>query len=419
MAERLQSAGYEVRDHQLVPLNGKSQIESLPLETLARHRTALQRYALSTPMQALQRHGYLDGTRTIFDYGCGKGDDIRILRLNGIDASGWDPHFTPDVPKEPADVVNLGFVINVIEDTHERVEALRGAYALSRCVLSVAAMLVRSEQLDAEQYRDGVRTRRNTFQKYYTQRELKEFIQSVLDKEPVAVGPGIFFVFKDEEEEQRFFTHRVRNRGGLDQLIRRLPKPSKEEREQRFYDTHRVLLERLWETWLELGRKPELSEIAQPTEVENAFGSLTKALRFLERFHGTETVAAAFRSRKEDLLVYFALQQFEQRKRYTTFSQELRRDIKTFFGTYLNAQEKAQLLLFSAGNRDLVRQLCREAASNGLGWIEKDRALYLHTSLVERLPAVLRVYVGCASQSTPREAGGLLGWAVSKTASCG
>ena len=106
-------------------------------------------------------------------------------------------------------------------------------------------MLVRSEQLDAEQYRDGVRTRRNTFQKYYTQRELKEFIQSVLDKEPVAVGPGMFFVFKDEEEEQRFFTHRVRNRGGLDQLIRRLPKPSKEEREQRFYDTHRVLLEKL------------------------------------------------------------------------------------------------------------------------------------------------------------------------------
>ena len=85
-------------------------------------------------------------------------------------------------------------------------------------------MLVRNEQLDAEQYSDGVRTRRNTFQKYYTQRELKEYIQSVLGKEPVAVGPGIFFVFKDEDEEQRFFAHRVRNRGGLDQLIRRLAK---------------------------------------------------------------------------------------------------------------------------------------------------------------------------------------------------
>ena len=271
-------------------------------------------------MQALQRHGYLDGTRTIFDYGCGKGDDIRILRHNGFDANGWDPHFAPEVPKEPADVVNLGFVINVIEDADERAQALRGAYALARQVLSVAAMIARSRQVEAEQYSDGVRTRRNTFQKYYTQRELKAYLLSVLGKEPVAVGPGIFFVFKDEDEEQRFFARRVRNRGGLDQLIRRLPKPTKEEREQTFYNTHRVLLEQLWETWLELGRKPELSEVAQPTEVENACGSLTKALRFLERFHGTEAVTAAFRSRKEDLLVYFALQQFEQRKRYTALS---------------------------------------------------------------------------------------------------
>jgi DNA phosphorothioation-associated putative methyltransferase len=77
--ERLQSAGYEVRDHQLVSLNGAAQPEQSSTETLARHRTALQRYALSTPMQALHRHGYLDETRTIFDYGCGKGDDVRIL----------------------------------------------------------------------------------------------------------------------------------------------------------------------------------------------------------------------------------------------------------------------------------------------------------------------------------------------------
>lgn len=395
--ERLQSAGYEVRDHQLFPLNGTSQLETPSTETLARHRTALQRYTLSTPMQALQHHGYLDRTRTIFDYGCGKGDDVRILLHNGLDAKGWDPHFASDIPKQPADVVNLGFVLNVIEDADERAQALRAAYALTRHVLSVAVMISRSNAGEAELYGDGVRTRRNTFQKYYTQRELKAYLLSVLGKEPVAVGPGVFFVFKDEEEEQHFFTHRVRNRGGLDQLIRHLPKPTTEEREQALYDAHRLLLDQLWETWLELGRKPELNEIGQRTDIERAFGSLTKALRFLERFHGTEAVAAAFHSRKEDLLVYFALQQFEQRKRYTAFSQELRRDIKMFFGNYLNAQEEARQLLFSAGNRDLVRQLCREAASNRLGWLEKDRALYLHTSLVERLPAVLRVYVGCAS----------------------
>ncbi|MGH9424850.1 MAG: DNA phosphorothioation-associated putative methyltransferase, partial [Terriglobia bacterium] len=180
-------------------------------------------------------------------------------------------------------------------------------------------------------------------------------------------------------------------------LISRLPKPTRAEQEQAFYNTHRELLESLWETWLELGRKPELDEVERRTDIENVFGSLGKALRFLDRFHGTEAVTAAFRSRKEDLTVYFALQQFEQRKTSPAFSEELRRDIRTFFGSYQNAQAEARQLLFSAGNRELVRQLCREVANNGLGWLEKDRALYLHTTLVERLPAVLRVYVGCAS----------------------
>ena len=86
--ERLQSSGFEVRDHQLVSLNGVAQPEQSTTETLARHRTALQRYALSAPMQALHRHGYLDETRTVFDYGCGKGDDVPFcntmaLRLPG------------------------------------------------------------------------------------------------------------------------------------------------------------------------------------------------------------------------------------------------------------------------------------------------------------------------------------------------
>lgn len=419
--ERLQAAGYEIREHQLVALNGTKPMEqsldsgsASPLlgqsyegvsiqgidegkSDLARHRTALQRYALSTPMQALHRHGYLDGSRTLFDYGCGKGDDVRILRHNGIEAVGWDPHFAPDAPRARADVVNLGFVLNVIEDPIERAQAVREAYALADQLLSVAVMLAGRAETNGEAFSDGVRTSRNTFQKYYTQRELREYLSSVLGKEPVAVGPGLFFVFQDANEEQRFFAQRARNRGGLDRLISRLPKPTRAEREQAFYNAHRDLLEPLWETWLTLGRKPELEEIAQRAEIENLFGSLAKALRFLERFQGAEATSAAFRSRKTDLTVYFALQQFEQRRSFTTLPEELRRDVRTFFGGYQHAQTEARQLLFSAGKRELVRQACREAANNGIGWLEKDQALHLHTSLVERLPALLRVYVGCAS----------------------
>jgi DNA phosphorothioation-associated putative methyltransferase len=58
----------------------------------------------------------LDGTHSLFDYGCGRGDDLRGLRENGIEAQGWDPYFAPDEPVVAADIVNLGFVINVIED---------------------------------------------------------------------------------------------------------------------------------------------------------------------------------------------------------------------------------------------------------------------------------------------------------------
>lgn len=395
--ERLQSAGYEIREHQLTPLNGAAPQQLSSMETLARHRTALQRYALSAPLQALYRHGYLDGSRTLFDYGCGKGDDVRILRHNGIEATGWDPHYAPDAPRTQADIVNIGFVLNVIEDLAERAQALRSAYTLADKMLAVAAMLTGRAATNGKAFGDGVRTSRNTFQKYYTQDELRAYLSSTLGKEPVAVGPGVFFVFKDESEEQRFFAQRARNRGGLDRLISRLPKPTREEREQAFYNAHRDFLEPLWDTWLALGRKPELGEIAQRTEIENVFGSLAKALRFLERFQGAEATTAAFQSRKTDLTVYFALQQFEQRRSFTTLPEELRRDVRTFFGGYQNAQAEARQLLFSAGKRELVRQACREAAHNGIGWLEKDKALHLHTSLVERLPAILRIYVGCAS----------------------
>ena len=206
-----------------------------------------------------------------------------------------------------------------------------------------------------------------------------------------------FSISHREYEDARIFARRVRNRGGLDRFISRSPKPSRAEREQAFYDAHRALLDQLWETWLDLGRKPKLSETKQPTAITEVCGSLGKALRFLEQFHGLEAVRAAFRSRKEDLTVFFALQQFEQRQAHARWSEELRRDIRTFFGNYQDAQAEARQLLFSAGNRTLVRQLCLESANNGLGWLEKDQALYLHTSLVGQLPAVLRVYIRCAS----------------------
>jgi DNA phosphorothioation-associated putative methyltransferase len=75
-------------------------------DRIARERTALFRDRLSTPFQALLKHGFIDGSFTVFDYGCGRGDDLRLLEAGGIEARGWDPHYAPKEPITPADVVN-------------------------------------------------------------------------------------------------------------------------------------------------------------------------------------------------------------------------------------------------------------------------------------------------------------------------
>jgi DNA phosphorothioation-associated putative methyltransferase len=185
-----------------VPTNGGA---------VARHLTALVRYGFSAPVQALARYGFITPSTEVFDYGCGRGDDVRGLAASGIAAHGWDPHYAPDAPKREADVVNLGFVINVIEDLEERIDALHGAYSLAKRVLAVAAMLASQAMQPGRPYRDGFVTSRNTFQKYYTQAELAGFISEVLNEEPLPVSPGVFFVFRDKDLEQNFLVGRHRS----------------------------------------------------------------------------------------------------------------------------------------------------------------------------------------------------------------
>jgi DNA phosphorothioation-associated putative methyltransferase len=58
----------------------------------------------------------------------------------GVAGEGWDPSHRPDGPRRPAGaVVNLGYVVNVIEDPAERGETLRRAWSLAGRVLVVSA----------------------------------------------------------------------------------------------------------------------------------------------------------------------------------------------------------------------------------------------------------------------------------------
>src|SRR5680860_525794 len=163
-----------------------------------RERTALRRVACSRPIALALSDGIINKDTSTFDYGCGYGSDIRYLQSRKIKSAGWDPFYNPNADPLPADVINLGYVLNVIEDLKERAETLRQAYLLANRVLIVA---VRVEQAleDASAFGDGVVTKRGTFQKIYTQDEFRSFLESVLGCRPYTVAIGIAYVFKDKE----------------------------------------------------------------------------------------------------------------------------------------------------------------------------------------------------------------------------
>lgn len=75
---------------------------------VARDRTALTRHSLSRPWRLALDDGLIDRAARLFDYGCGKGDDLRQLQAQGFIANGWDPNYRPNTSRTAADVVNLG-----------------------------------------------------------------------------------------------------------------------------------------------------------------------------------------------------------------------------------------------------------------------------------------------------------------------
>lgn len=178
-----------------------SQGEEAP--EIQRHRAAIARSTLSRPLRLAVEAGLLPPGCQVFDYGCGRGGDMERLQEEGYCVAGWDPYYQPDTPQVAAEVVNLGYIINVIENEAERREALVSAWTLAQKVLIVAAQVVLEDARHGSiAYGDGVITQRNTFQKYYEQEELKHYIDQVLGVDAIPLGLGIYAVFREAQQAE-------------------------------------------------------------------------------------------------------------------------------------------------------------------------------------------------------------------------
>ena len=182
-----------------------------------RRKTAISRTDFSRPIRTALADGLIGSKVTVCDFGCGLGDDVRYLRLRGIQALGWDPGHRPDGELTSAQVVNLGFVVNVIEDVEERATCLVRAWSFAERTLIVSARLASQtpEFTPTAPYADGLVTSISTFQKLYDQGELKSWIEDHLPEPAVAAGPGIFYVFRDSADRIGFLASRYRRRTSL------------------------------------------------------------------------------------------------------------------------------------------------------------------------------------------------------------
>lgn len=371
-------------------------------EKIRRDRTAMVRHTLSQPMSLLVRYNLVREGVSVFDYGCGQGDDLRGLTAAGIEAAGWDPHFAPDAERRAADIVNLGFVLNVIEAPAEREATLRDAWRLARKTMSVASMVAGQVSTDSlRPYGDGFLTSRGTFQKYFHQAELRDLVRNTLAVDPVAVAPGIFLVFREPSDVEDFLLRRRMGRRVSTNAYR----PPRRERAARARQPE--LKERIALALASIGnlvrlrgRTPHPEEIPAEAldELAHARVSIQRAIDCcLEEIVSSQEVETAAAAMREDLLIHYALGRLNRSQTSARPSAAIVRDIRAHFGSQRNAEDQAVEYLMSLSQPELVEQAIVEAAQAGLGARDQKQRLVMQGRNVSDLPGRLRLYLGCAA----------------------
>jgi DNA phosphorothioation-associated putative methyltransferase len=354
-----------------------------------RHKAALIRSSLSKPVRVALEAGLFAPGSSFFDYGCGHGGDIQHIATQGFASSGWDPYYRPDTACISSDVVNLGYVINVIEDPTERREALLKAWALTQKVLIVAAQVLIEDRIRGMvAYGDGVITRRNTFQKNYEQEELKVYIDQVLGVDAIPVALGIYLIFRDEAQAQNFRASRFRSRATTPRVKASVKR----------FEQFKAMLAPLMAFFTERGRLPIEEELQEFAALQSEFGTLRRAFQVVLQATEVQEWDAISDRRRGDLLVYLALSHFGRRPKLRDLASVVQTDIKSLFGGYQQACTAADLMLMSLGNLAVVAERCQNSPIGkkllGSTWV--------HVSAIETLDPLLRLYEGCASRTIGR-----------------
>ena len=242
--------------------------------------------------------GLIDTSRSVFDYGCGHGEDVEYLRKEGVRVAGWDPSFAPQNSIQEADVVNIGFVLNVIEDPSERRDTLKKAFSLARQLLIVSVRVDRTPARTTE-FSDGHMTSRGTFQKIFTQVEIREYVEGTLRRRAYPATLGVVYVFADNASESDYIASRA--------FIRRI--------EHRTELINQFSKDRIAKRFVklagELGRLPLQQEFSSYAKLLERFGSPRRIERLTFGQADPKLLAQSQDQKREDILTYFSMLQLQ------------------------------------------------------------------------------------------------------------
>ena len=387
----IRQKGYELVDGRLFRASSFTDLK------IEREKTAISRYQLSSPFVAAAQLNLLNGDYSVLDYGCGRGDDLSILEHEGLDAVGWDPNFRPAGICEARDIVNLGFVINVIEDREERDEAVLRAFQLANRVLLVSAMVANEQHIARfKPFKDGVITSRNTFQKYYTQKDLKEYLSDLCGVSPMPLATGVFGIFKDEQLELECLNRKFRRRSRLGEARR--PKKTPEEAARELFDAEEFAFTKLWLEALELGRFPTRSETEYYETILARGVGIKRIQSLLVQFFDSEALKTAADQTMEDLILAQTMSKFHGRNHFNGFSDAQKHEIRHFFSNFTSLKQNAEDLLEELVNPDVLVSDISVLKEREIPHFESDEEhqVTIHKDALDLLPLRLRAYVECA-----------------------
>ncbi|MFE5257690.1 DNA phosphorothioation-associated putative methyltransferase [Streptomyces coelicoflavus] len=347
-----------------------------------RRLTAIGRAALSVPARQALADRQLIPERTVLDYGCGRGDDVRSLERLDCRITGWDPYYRSEAKLEPADVVLLTYVLNIIEDPTERRHSLRRAWELANTVLVASARLTwERSKVRGQEFGDGLITSRQTFQHLFGASELRDYVEEVTGTRCISAAPGIVYAFKDDAARLSYLAHRI------------VPDAQWLASEDTTSAITAVVdhVERR-------GRHPRVEEMPRPVAELLAHLKLSELKRLIRDSAAPDKISEGAKRTTLNTLLFLAVELFNGRGPFSSLPFSVQLDIRAFFSSYKEACQRSDRLLLKLRDDTYIFGAMNASAVGKL----TPTALYVHRRAVDHMPAVLRLYEHCASIAAGR-----------------